>query len=99
MILLWWDLADIYINQKYCYSGSHKDGVCQNPVLSSVSSLNEYLIYPRSAISRKLIIIEETKKLFEKDESSLLTGRGKTKADIGERIKMFDDMLSQLIGE
>ncbi len=32
------------------YSGSHKDGVGQNPVFSSVSSLNEYLIYPRSAI-------------------------------------------------
>lgn len=50
-------------------------------------------------IERKSRVIEETKRLFKKDESRLLTGRGKTKTDIQKRIKLFDDMLSQVIGE
>ena len=50
-------------------------------------------------INRKSKVIEETKKLFGKEESRLLTGEGRTKADIQERIRMFDDMLTQVIGE
>ncbi|MEG3969595.1 DUF262 domain-containing protein [Microcoleus sp. T2B6] len=50
-------------------------------------------------IARKLRVIEETKKLFDKQESRLLTGEGRTKADIQKRIKIFDEMLSQIIGE
>ena len=50
-------------------------------------------------LNRKAKIIEETKKLFDKGESRLLTGEGRTKADIQERIRMFDDMLVQVIGD
>jgi len=50
-------------------------------------------------IDRKSKVIEETKKLFDKKESRLLTGEGRSKADIQERIRMFDEMLSQVIGE
>jgi hypothetical protein len=50
-------------------------------------------------IARKLRVIEETKKLFDKQESRLLTGEGRTKADIQERIRIFDEILSQVIGE
>jgi hypothetical protein len=50
-------------------------------------------------IARKLRVIEETKKLFDKQESRLLTGEGRTKADIQKRIRIFDEMLSQIIGE
>ena len=50
-------------------------------------------------IARKLKVIEETKKLFDKEESRLLTGDGKTKAEIQQRIQIFDEMLSQVIGE
>jgi len=50
-------------------------------------------------IARKTRVIEETKKLFHKEESRLLTGEGRTKADIQKRIKIFDEMLSQVIGE
>lgn len=50
-------------------------------------------------IDRKSKVIEETKKLFDKKESRLLTGEGRSKADIQERIRMFDKMLSQVIGE
>jgi hypothetical protein len=44
-------------------------------------------------------VIESTKKLFDQEDSRLLTGEGKTKADIQKRIKLFDDMLSQVIAE
>jgi len=50
-------------------------------------------------IARKLRVIEETKKLFDKQESRLLTGEGRTKADIQKRIRIFDEILSQIIGE
>lgn len=50
-------------------------------------------------IARKTRVIEETKKLFDKQDSRLLTGEGRTKADIQKRIKIFDDILSQVIGE
>ena len=50
-------------------------------------------------IERKAKVIEETKRLFEKEESRLLTGGGKTKAEIQERIRIFDEMLSQVLGK
>jgi hypothetical protein len=50
-------------------------------------------------VERKSRVIEETKKLFREDKSKLFTGGGKTKADIQKRIKLFDNMLSQVIAE
>jgi hypothetical protein len=44
-------------------------------------------------------VIESTKKLFEREDSRLLTGQGKSKAEIQKRIGLFDDMLSQIIAE
>ncbi|WP_414550522.1 DUF262 domain-containing protein [Anabaena sp. CCY 0017] len=48
-------------------------------------------------VEKKLIVIEETKKLFRRDTSKLFTGGGRTKSDIQERIRLFDEMLSQVI--
>ncbi len=50
-------------------------------------------------VERKSRVIEETKRLFETDKSKLFTGAGRTKADIQERIILFDNMLSQVIAE
>ncbi len=50
-------------------------------------------------VEQKQRVIEKTKELFQKDESKLLIGAGRTKADIQERLRLFDDMLSQVIGE
>jgi hypothetical protein len=44
-------------------------------------------------------VVEETKNLFNKREARFLTGGGTTKADIQKRIGIFDEMLSQVIGE
>jgi Protein of unknown function DUF262 len=44
-------------------------------------------------------VIEETKNLFKKPEARLLRGGGTTKAEIQERSGIFDEMLSQVIGE
>ena len=60
---------------------------------------SRYLEKADILIARKSRVIEETKKLFDKEESRLLTGEGRTKADIQARIRMFDEMLSQIIGE
>lgn len=49
-------------------------------------------------VERKLRIVEETKKIFEKDEFSLFTDNMDITTDILQRkIKLFDDMLSQVI--
>ncbi|MBE9036914.1 DUF262 domain-containing protein [aff. Roholtiella sp. LEGE 12411] len=50
-------------------------------------------------VERKSRVIEETKRLFREDTSKLFTGGGRTKADIQERIILFDNMLSQIIAE
>lgn len=43
--------------------------------------------------------IEKTKKLFQQDSKKIFTGAGRTKADLQERINLFDDMLAQIIAE
>lgn len=60
---------------------------------------SRHLVDADVLLKRKLSVIEETKKLFREDKSKLFTGGGRTKADIQERIKLFDDMLSQVIAE
>lgn len=50
-------------------------------------------------LKQKPRVIEQTKKLFREDKSKLFTGGGRTKADIQKRIRLFDNMLSQLIAE
>jgi len=60
---------------------------------------SRYLPESEKLIAKKDRVIEETKNLFNKPESRLLTGGGKTKAEIQERIRIFDEMLSQVIGE
>ncbi len=47
--------------------------------------------------ARKDKVIEETKRIFIEDKSGLLTGKGKTKSDLQKRIKIFDEMLLQVI--
>ncbi|KKD37062.1 MAG: DUF262 domain-containing protein [Limnoraphis robusta] len=61
--------------------------------------LSRHLSKAEILSQNKLIVIEETKKLFSKEESRLLTGSGKTKAEIQKRIELFDNMLLQVIGE
>ncbi|MEG3958459.1 DUF262 domain-containing protein [Microcoleus sp. herbarium2] len=61
--------------------------------------LSRYLPDETKIIAIKDRIIEETKNIFKKPEASLFTGSGKTKADIQQRIRIVDEMLSQVIGE
>ncbi|MEM9543963.1 MAG: DUF262 domain-containing protein [Cyanobacteria bacterium P01_E01_bin.42] len=44
-------------------------------------------------LEKKPELITQTKKLFESDNAKLLMGRGKSKADLQNRIKVFNDML------
>ncbi|WP_066383001.1 MULTISPECIES: DUF262 domain-containing protein [unclassified Anabaena] len=48
-------------------------------------------------VQKKLIVIEETKRLVREDKSKLFTGGGRTHSDIKESIRLFDEMLSQVI--
>ncbi|MGD1700462.1 DUF262 domain-containing protein [Dapis sp. BLCC M229] len=61
--------------------------------------LSKHLSNAELLISKKYMVIEETKKLLEEDQLRLLTGGGKTKADIQQRIELFDNMLLRVIGE
>ena len=66
---------------------------------ATMVGFSRHLHESEKLIAEKSKIIAETKKLFDRHESRLLTGEGRTKADIQERIKIFDEMLSQVIGE
>lgn len=44
-------------------------------------------------VERRERIVDATKELFESHEDGTFTGRGNTKADVEERINLFDEML------
>ncbi len=48
-------------------------------------------------IQNQTKVIEATKILLEQDKRKLFTGAGRTKEDLQQRIKLFDNMLSQVI--
>ena len=50
-------------------------------------------------IKKKSKVIEGTKKLLAQDKKKIFTGAGRAKADLQDRIKLFDDMLSQIVAE
>ncbi len=61
--------------------------------------LSRHLDEAEILIAQKSNIIQVTKRLFEREKAYLLTGGGKSKDEIQSRIMMFDEMLSQVIGE
>jgi hypothetical protein len=42
---------------------------------------------------RREAIIEDTKKLFEENPEGTFAGRGNTKKDVQDRIRLYDEML------
>ncbi|MDJ0901976.1 MAG: DUF262 domain-containing protein [Xenococcus sp. MO_188.B8] len=50
-------------------------------------------------VERKSRIIKKTKELLAQDKKKIFTGAGRTKADLQDRIQLFDDMLTQIIAE
>ena len=60
---------------------------------------NRHLNNADLLVERKSRIIKETKELLAQDKRKIFTGGGRTKADIHDRIKLFDDMLTQIMAE
>ena len=60
---------------------------------------NKHLLDAYQLISGRERVIEATKNLFNQPEARFLTGGGTSKAEIQERLGIFDEMLSQVIGE
>ena len=50
-------------------------------------------------LERKSEILEKTKNLLKEDKRKLLTSPGRTKADLQDRIQLFDNMLTRVIAE
>ena len=50
-------------------------------------------------LAKKDRIIEATKNLLTQDKKRIFTGAGKSKTDVQNRIKLFDEMLGKIIGE
>jgi hypothetical protein len=48
---------------------------------------------------RKEKVLNETKQLFEAYPAGTFTGRGNTKQDVQDRIRLFDEMLERVIAE
>jgi len=66
---------------------------------ATMLGFNKRLLDFNQLVSEKDRVIEATKNLFNKPEARFLTGGGTSKAEIQERIGIFDEMLSQVIGE
>jgi hypothetical protein len=60
---------------------------------------NKHLLDAYQLMSGRDRVIEATKNLFNQPEARFLTGGGTSKAEIQERLGIFDEMLSQVIGE
>lgn len=80
-------------------SGTWKNKAYKTYYDATMVGFSRHLLNDEVLIYRKAQVIEETKRLFRDDKSKLLTGGGKTKADIQKRLRLFDDMLSQVIEE
>lgn len=59
--------------------------------------LSRHLENAQLLTERKAFVIEATQALFNRPEAGLLTGKGKSKADIQKRITLVDEMLAQVI--
>lgn len=59
--------------------------------------LSRHLENAQILTERKAFVIEATQALFNRPQAGLLTGKGKSKADIQKRITLFDEMLTQVI--
>lgn len=61
--------------------------------------LSRHLENANLLLERKSEILEKTKNLLKEDKRKLFTSPGKTKADLQDRIQLFDNMLTQVIAE
>jgi hypothetical protein len=61
--------------------------------------LSRNLSHSSTLANRRTAVIDATKKLFEDYPDGTFTGRGNSKADVTERIKLFDGMLRSIAGE
>jgi hypothetical protein len=58
---------------------------------------SKYLDYATTWKSKKELILEQTKQIFTQPQSSLLMGGGKSKAEIQQRLQLFENLLTNLI--
>ena len=66
---------------------------------ATMLGFNKHLFDAYQLMSGRDRVIEATKNLFNQPEARFLTGGGTSKAEIQERLGIFDEMLSQVIGE
>jgi Protein of unknown function DUF262 len=60
--------------------------------------ISRHLKQEPELVKKKQSIIEATKHLFLAHEPGTFTGRGNTKKDVQERIRLFDEMLNEQVG-
>ncbi|MEG4224888.1 DUF262 domain-containing protein [Microcoleus sp. N9_B2] len=66
---------------------------------ATMLGFNKHLLDAYQLMSGRDRVIEATKNLFNQPKARFLTGGGTSKAEIQERLGIFDEMLSQVIGE
>lgn len=66
---------------------------------ATMVGLSKHLNQAEVLIKKRLNVIERTKKLFTQPEAIFLAGGGNSKVEIQKRIKLFEQMVLQVIGE
>jgi len=61
--------------------------------------LSRHLDRAQELVTKKELVLGSTQRLFEIHPPGTFTGRGNTKLDVQERIRLFDEMLQQVLAE
>jgi hypothetical protein len=61
--------------------------------------LSRHLDRSQLLVEKRATVIAQTKRLFEDNPQGTFTGRGNTKQDVQDRIRLFDEMLEKVTGE
>jgi Protein of unknown function DUF262 len=60
--------------------------------------LSRHLDQSAALVERRMAVLNATRQLFKDNLPGTFTGRGNTKKDVQERIRLFDEMLDRVIG-
>lgn len=94
--------SEIYGKQLFCVWNPKESSWSANGQRAFADAvmvgLSRHLSQAKTLRERRNDVIQATKQLFISHEEGTFTGRGNTKADVNERIDLYDSMLARTIG-
>lgn len=93
----------VYRERLFCPWDPKNGGWADKPQVAFADAvmvgLSRLLQHSDLLIERRERIIEATKQIFESNPPGTFTGRGNTKQDVQDRIRLFEEMLQRILAE